>query len=223
MGGVFSTKGDEMKFNNVDMIISRRLPSLIPTNEIVFEDRLTSEGGVSLTVTELPMIIKEFFTQQKVLSYDSFPPQIMTLIREFMTKDNKDIVQADLQNLFSMFDLYDYPSKIIGRLDLDEAQDLPASDQRAYLINNYMFNASMTCGVYSGYAMNYSDDQIPIAGDFIHIFNLNDQQLDDFNLSDSIKVYEIYKNNGSLNKFNDSYFLNFFRARGMKFVIERHD
>lgn len=211
-----------MKLKNFDIMISRRLPSIIPSYNILFEDRLTSEGGLEMTTKELPILIKGFLDEQEVLKYDKFPEVVMTYLREFYAKENKDITQGDIQNLFSIMEYNQCPFKIIGRLDLSEPGEMPQVDQRAYLVNNYQHNASATCGVYHGYAMNYNALDVPVGADFMHVFNLSDAQLEDFDLDIAMKTYEAFKQNGTLNRLDDTKFLAFFMSRGMKYFIERH-
>jgi len=212
-----------MKFNNVDVIISQRLASVVPMNKILYMGRVSDADGIEVTTNNLIKIIRAFIIDKKVIEEGDMPAQLMDSLKEFMDKKEEEVLVADIEKLFSVFRYYEYSIKVIGRLDLNEGEvELGTDDQIAYVIDNFRFNDTGTSGFYSGYAKMYSYQETPLAMDFIGIFGLNKSDMDSYDLMDiSSQSYEIFKNEGRLNTFDDSNARSFIESRGMKFIIER--
>jgi hypothetical protein len=211
-----------MKYNNIDVLMSQRLTSIQPTNMILYYTRINDEEGIDPSFSNVVKILRAFILSKEIIEQATLPAQLIEALKEFMGKKESDIIQRDVEHLFSIFDYYNYPIKIVGRLDLNgQVYEEVTDDQVAYVLCSYDGNNTNTSGFYSGYAKLYDISRKPLAMDFLEYFNLSPAQLSAFDLEVSMRTYVAYTKENRLNDFDDTIPLEFLKSRKMEFVVER--
>lgn len=211
------------KFKNIDVIIGKKLTTIVPVCQTVYRDRVHDADGMEVTLPILVKIIKAVIKNNKVMEESKLPASLMLAITDFMTKSDDNILQRDVEMLFDIFKYYEYTLDIIGRLDLNESEvQMPDADQTAYLCDNYRLNETGTSGFYTGYGINYDFESRPLVMDFFGFLNLSKDEYDKFELTTSKETYDMFKQEGSLENFDDSLPIEFVKARGMRFVNYRN-
>jgi hypothetical protein len=211
------------KFKNIDVLIGKRLTTIIPVNQTIYRDRVHDSDGVEVTLPILIKIIKAVIKNNKIIEDSRLPEQLMTSLTDFMIKSEDSITLRDVENLFSIFKYYEYTFDIIGRIDLGDAEvTMPEADQTAYVVDNFKFNETGSSGFYAGYGINYDFESKPLVMDFFNFFSLTPEEYEKYELSTSKETYDLFKSEGQLDNFDDSLPIEYIRARGMKFSIYRN-
>lgn len=214
-----------MKYNNVDIILCKKLHSYEPIYQELFIDRVTSVEGIEFTQDLYLKMIKAFITNKKLLdaaSVDFVPESVIQAFRNIL--NSPQIILKDIEEMNAVLRTNEFELNVVGRLDLSAPVELDSSyDARTYLINNFRDNSLGISNLYQGYSKIAVDEEgvgtVPMfAIEYLDIFNLELNKLDDFDLLGSKTTFELLSSKHLLESYNDSKMLEFVANYGMKYM-----